>query len=161
MAVPIASDRHRIDGEDLIAGFHERADEQAPVCLDTDDHCGVILIGVLSHQGMELAYPHNRIWDSTSRIDQAFRAHHTDIVMILGPINSDKEHLTSSLDEPEEVSRRPNGSVLEARHPTSRLPPHRLAGHDLAIGLTARDRPVLSTRWLGDQLALASLVESH
>lgn len=44
-----------------------------------------------------------------------------------------------------------NGSVLEARHPTSRPTPHRLAGHALAVELEARERTVLAARWLGDQ----------
>jgi hypothetical protein len=47
----------------------------------------------------------------------ALEVHHTDVVMVLSPIHTHIEHLASSLDEPVEASRRPNGSVLEARPP--------------------------------------------
>ncbi len=47
--------------------------------------------------------------------------------------------------------RRPNGLVLEARRPTSRPIPHRLARHALGRELEARGRTVLTARWLGDQ----------
>src|SRR6516164_6144370 len=75
----------------------------------------------------------------------ALGVHHTDVVMVLSPIHTHIEHLASSLDEPEKASRRPNGSVLEARHPTSRLPPHRPAGHALTLGLTAQGQQCCPT----------------
>ena len=43
MTVPISRRRHRVDRVELIAGRHQRGDEQTPVGLDADHHLGWLL----------------------------------------------------------------------------------------------------------------------
>ena len=75
---------------------------------------------------------------------------HVHVVVGLSPVHPNKDHLaplrsTGTNTEPEDPSSSPNGSVLEARHPTSRhgnLTDQQ--GHDLGLELEALAAAVLT-----------------
>ena len=53
---------------------------------------------------MELADPGHAVGDPAFGQHHAVLGHHADVVMVLGPVHSHKEHLLLlSLDEPEEM----------------------------------------------------------
>jgi len=95
MAIPISGGRHRVDGIDLVARFEQRPDHQPTVDLDADDHRFVI-DRVLSDEPMELADPGHAVRDPAFGQHHSVLGHHTDVVMVLGPVHSHKEHSSSS-----------------------------------------------------------------
>ena len=151
MAVPIAGGRHRVDGVDLVAGPDQGADEEPPVDLDADGH-RLVLVGELAHHLVQLAHPAHAVGHPTLAENVARFIHHTDVVMVLGPVHSHKEHLTSSFSsEPEEL----RSALMDqcSRHdipPAVSLLTNR-TGHDLVLGIMSRGPRVIIARRLGDQ----------
>jgi hypothetical protein len=66
MATPIAADHLGIDRIDLVAGRHQRPDQQAMVGLDPDRHLSWVL-GMGCDQGVQLANAGQAIGDPPSR----------------------------------------------------------------------------------------------
>jgi hypothetical protein len=159
--VPIARHGQRVDGVDLVAGADQGPDQQPSVDLDADNHLVVVHIGVLGHEGMELADALHAVDYATRAEHAALGVHHTDVVMVLSPIHTHIEHLPPLLMSP----RRHRGDRMDqcSRHAT---PPAVFlltgpAGHDLTLGLTVWGTAVLPNRWLGDQPASDKPIESH
>jgi hypothetical protein len=110
---------------------------------------------------MEPADAIDSFWQSATRQPSAGVIFDEHVVMILGPIMTN-EHL-SHLHLPVVVSscrargdqQLPNGSVLEARHPTSHPRPNLTdrTAHDLDLELEVLARQVLTVRWLRTMLA--------
>jgi hypothetical protein len=84
VAVPIARGCHRVNRIDLVASRQQRPDHQTPVDLDPDD------------ESMELADPGHAVGDAAFAQHHAVLRHHADIVMVLCPVHSHKEHCISS-----------------------------------------------------------------
>jgi hypothetical protein len=96
MAVPVTRHRHGVDGIDVVAGAEQRSHEQTPVDLDADDHALFVISTHRCHQRMELAHSRDRVWHPTFGEHLPVLGHHADVVMVLSPVHSHKEHLTSS-----------------------------------------------------------------
>ncbi len=91
MAVSISTRSQGIDGEDLIAGGQQGADQQPAVSLDADHNRGRLL-GVLGDEGVQLTDALKPLVNSSlgqhlpALVDQA------DVVVGFRPIDSDKDH---------------------------------------------------------------------
>ena len=108
-------------------------------------------------QLMQLADPRDAVRNPAFAEHYAFRIHHADIVMVLCPVHTNKDHPLLLLVCPHEPKEK-RGDLMNqcSRHDT---PPAvilltSLPGHDLTLELEARGNRVLTGKWLGDQLAL-------
>jgi hypothetical protein len=93
--VPIARRRHRVHRVELVAGRHQRGDEQSPVGLDADHH----LDGIFDMCADQLVEPGDAIHPfGQPGLGQpaAFLVGHVHVVMGLGPIHSYKDHPVAS-----------------------------------------------------------------
>jgi hypothetical protein len=90
--VPIAVHRHRVDREDLVAGGHERTDEQPAIGLDRDHH----LLGHISVRREHPVQPRRaldafghpgRLEHITTLVEDAH------VVVTLRPVDPDKDHV--------------------------------------------------------------------
>ena len=95
VAIPIASRRHRVDGVDLVARGEQRPHDEPAVDLDADDH-RLVLVGMLGDESMEIADPGHAVGNAAFAEDHSVLGHHADVVMVLGPVHSHKEHCSSS-----------------------------------------------------------------
>ena len=94
MPVPVAVHRQRVDREHLIAGGHQGAYEQPTIGLDPDDH----LLGLLSVLGeglMQLRHTLDALRHPPLGEHRALRVQHADVVVTLGPVDPDEDHLPS------------------------------------------------------------------
>src|SRR5712692_2758751 len=123
MAVSIAARGQRINGIDLVAGGHQRADEQASVDFDANDHPRRIF-SVLGDEGMQLANSIKPFWNSSLCEHLPLFVDHANVVVGFGPVDSykDHRHLLGRTHgyRAEGEQRRANRAVLKAQHPTGR-----------------------------------------
>src|SRR5205814_6788642 len=92
----------------------------------------------------ELPAPIKAVLDPPPREHLTGFVHHAHVVVGFRPVDPNVDHAPSfrfgPSVEPGGGWRQPNGSVLEARHPTSRLHPLTgRRGHDLNLELSARE----------------------
>jgi hypothetical protein len=125
MATTVAAHHLRVDRVHLVAGRHQRPDQQPPVGLDPDRHLSWVL-SMGSHQQVQLADPSQPIGDPPSREHAAVLVEQAQVMVALAPVHPNKQHgillCCDVFGELEKDLRRPNGSALLARHPTSRPP---------------------------------------
>ena len=94
-------------------------------------------------EGMETGDPFNPLRQAATAQPLAVLVLNVHVVVGFSPVHANKDHLaplrsTGTHTEPEDPQQPPNGSVLEARHPTSRhgnLTDQQ--GHDLDLELEA------------------------
>jgi hypothetical protein len=95
VAISITRCGQRVDGVDLVASGQEGIHHQASVDLDADDYRFVIA-SVLGDQFMQIADPNHAVGHSSLAEHRSVLGHHADVVMVLGPVHSYKEHCSSS-----------------------------------------------------------------
>ena len=161
MPVPVTRCRHRIHREHLVAGRHQRSDEQAPVGLDSDHHL-LRFADMAADKVVEAGDALHSLRKAAAGEALSVLVLDMHVVMGLSPIHPYKDHLAPlARPAPTPSPRTPaatNGSVLEARHPTSRhgnLTDQQ--GHDLVLRLKALSKSVL-TCW---RLSSTSLTHSR
>jgi hypothetical protein len=126
MPISVATHRPRVERIHLIAGTHQRTDQQPPVGLDPNHHPPRIL-DMGGDQRVQLTHPRQPISDPPGREHAAVLVQQAQVMVGLAPVHTDKQHPGPPLHrppgcEPEKDLRRPNGSAQLARHPTSRPP---------------------------------------
>ena len=57
---------------------------------------GFVIVRVLGDQPMEIADPGHVVGDPAFAEHHSVLGHHADVVMVLGPVHSHKEHCSSS-----------------------------------------------------------------
>src|SRR5215212_3314145 len=116
VAVAVARGCHRVDHIHLITSRNERGDPQSAFGFDAD-HDLVGFPGVAGQHLMELTDSGESLGQSTRCQPHPRVVHQMDDVVILSPIVTDKDHVSTSLTdrtpfEPKGTPRRANGSVL-------------------------------------------------
>ena len=119
----------------------ERLHPEATVGLDPHHHLPR-LVRQPGQQLVQLADPLDPLGEAAPRQPGPRLVHHLDVVVALGPIVPHEDHGSSSPrrdpDQPGGAQRRPNGPVLEARHPSSATGnPTNRPGHPLPGGVQA------------------------
>jgi hypothetical protein len=114
---------------------------------------------VIGDELMEHPDPIEPFGQPSTRQLLAVAVHQMDVVMILSPIITHEHcHRVSSRSvaiEPKNSRRRPNGSVLSARHPMSATGIlTNWSGHDLTLGIKFQAAAVLTGQRLGTSLSL-------
>jgi len=90
MAIPVAADGQRVDRIHLVTGRDQGTDEQATVGLGSDHHLGRVL-GLAGQQLMHQPQPSQPVCHPPGRQQAAVGGHHGHIVVVLGPIEPDKQ----------------------------------------------------------------------
>ena len=124
VAFPVPTGSKGIDRKQLVSAGNQGFNEQSPVGLDAHHHLGRFS-GMIGNQGMELADALKPFRHPSFGENLALLIQDAQIVMGLSPVVTDEDQLlllsSTFPDEPKEHHRRTNGSVLKARHPTSRF----------------------------------------
>jgi hypothetical protein len=121
VAVAVAADRQRIDGIDLVAGRHQRPHKQATVGLGPHHHLGRVL-DLGGQQLVEHGQPGQPLGNPLPSGHAAELVHHHHVMVLLGPVQPDKQHLVllgSTSMEPEEAR-----DTLMEKCSTHGTPPH-------------------------------------
>jgi hypothetical protein len=136
----VAGGGEGVDGIDLVAGGHQRGDEQAAVGLDADDDL-VRSLHVFAEQGVQHRDAVDALDHPPGRQHPTLDVEHAHVVVSFGPVDTheDRQARTSlsRVPEPQRTSRRANGPVL-CRHVTPAAISTVLAdrrGHALSMGL--------------------------
>jgi hypothetical protein len=87
---PIAGGLKRVDRHHLVAGRHQRPDQQPTIQLDTDDHLRR-LAGVVSDQRVQLGHPGDPVRHPPAAEHHPGRVQHAHLVVGFGPVHADKE----------------------------------------------------------------------
>jgi hypothetical protein len=95
MAFPIAAGRQRVDRHHLVASRHQGPDQQPTIQLDADHDLGW-LAGVVSDQPMQLGDAGEPIGQPPSAEHRPAGIQHPHLVVGLGPVHADKDHLACS-----------------------------------------------------------------
>ena len=96
VTVPVAAGRHRVDGEDAVAGGDEGTDQQTAVDLDPDDDI-VRIRSALTDKLMHQAHALDAIGDARLAEHLTVLVEDTDVVVVLCPVDPDEDHLASLL----------------------------------------------------------------
>jgi hypothetical protein len=91
MAAAVAADDLGIDRIDPVTGGQQRPDQQTPISLDSDRHLPGLL-GMGSHQPMQLPHPSQAIRDPAGRQDAAVLVEQAQVMMGLAPVHPQKHH---------------------------------------------------------------------
>jgi hypothetical protein len=144
MAIAVASQRQRINREQLIARRDQRSHPQPTIGFNADHHL-LRLISMPRDQLVQLADAGQSFGQSPRRQPLTRLIHQIHIVMLFGSIIANEDHqsppssirLSINLFEPEDTRRRANGSVLiPARHPISAIGDlTNRPGHNLTVGI--------------------------
>jgi len=155
--LPVTAHRQRVDGVDLIPGADERAHQQTSVGLDPDRHLS--RLGVVGDQRMDAPHALDPFWDPRLLEPVAFAVEKADIVMLLGPVNSQKDHRYPPASLMDEVSLEELSNNLMDKcssgttsHQCSGLLTDR-RGHGLGVGLDAQFPRVLTHQRLPDDFS--------
>jgi len=81
----------RVDRIDLVAGGQQRPDQQAPVSLDPHHDLRQVL-GMGSHQRMQLSHPRQTIGDPAGDQDTAVLIQQAQVMVALAPVHPNKQH---------------------------------------------------------------------
>jgi hypothetical protein len=149
--LPIAGHLPGIDRVDGVAGGDQRLHPRPAVGLDAhDDLVGLgVLLEMVGDQRVQRGQPLHTLGQPPSGQSPAGLVDELDVVMGLGPVVSQVQHRVSDLLRVgtscvrpwRRRPWRPNGSVLEARHPTGHpLLLTNRRGHGLKLGLENRTR---------------------
>jgi hypothetical protein len=95
MALPIAAGLKRVDRHHLVAGRHQRRDQQPTIQLDADHH-RLRLAGVVSDQRVQLGNPGHPIRHPAAAQHRPGGIQQAHLVVGLGPVHADKDHPASS-----------------------------------------------------------------
>jgi hypothetical protein len=122
--IPIPRGRHRIHREHQVPRRHQGGDEQAPVGLDPDHHL-IGLDDVVADQIVEAGDALYALGQPASTEAFAVLVLHVHIVVGLSPVHPYENYVaplssTGTNTRARGPQQLTNGSVLEARHPTSR-----------------------------------------
>lgn len=96
VALSIAAGRQRIDRDHLVAGRHQRPDQQASVGLDPDHHLGRVA-RIHRDELVQPGHPGHPIGDSLTGQHAPVGGHQAHVMVALGPIDPDQQHGSSFL----------------------------------------------------------------
>jgi hypothetical protein len=82
VAVPVPGGGHRVDGEDVVAGLHERSHEEPSIGLDPDDDLGRVLRMLGDHR-VQPAHPGDVVAHLPLAEHRALLVHDADVVTAL------------------------------------------------------------------------------
>jgi len=99
MPATVAADGMGVDRIDLVAGGHQRSDQQTPVGLDADHHLPWVLC-MGGHQLMQLAHPNQAIRDPASCQNAAILVEQAQVMVGLAPVHPEKQHDCPPLPRP-------------------------------------------------------------
>jgi len=91
VAVAVAVDRFRVDGVHLIAGGHQRGDQQPTVGLDADRHL-LRVVGVVADQRVQPPDPLDALGHPLASEHPPVLVHDPHVVVVLGPVDADQDH---------------------------------------------------------------------
>jgi hypothetical protein len=132
VAVPVPRRGQGVDRVHAVAHRDQCLHHQATVDLDAHHDVGGVL-GLFREHGVQSTDAFDPVGDPSFGQDLAVGVEHAHVVVGLCPVDADEDHCSSfpGAAEPGGGTRRANGSVLSARHPTSRQTPSPTGGGTL------------------------------
>jgi hypothetical protein len=154
--VAVAVDRLRVHREYLIAGSHQRADEQAPIRLGPDDHF-LGLVDPLTDQRVEPRHTVDTFNQTRRRQPLTRLVEHHDVVMVLGPVVTHEDQQPSFSRLGQLNQRGDTNGLMESaqRHdtpPVIHLPTDRQGARSPLRAQSPPGPAVLTRRRFGSQL---------
>jgi hypothetical protein len=104
VAFAVAGGGHGVDRVDAVVGTQHCFDDESPVLLDADNHLFRFL-GVFAQQLVQHPNAGKRVGDPLSGENLPRLVEDADVVVGLGPVHSDENHVVTSLDRWNRASR--------------------------------------------------------